>query len=425
MAEIDVIVIGGGAAGLMTSRELVRKGKTVCLLEARDRVGGRINTVYDSPVSEHIEMGAEFVHGNLEATMQLLKEGNIGYHRMGGTSWHYRGGALKREQHFVEGWDLLEEKLTELQEDMSIDDFLERWFSGDEYNGLRNSVRGFAVGYDTADPARASAIALREEWMSEDGQVTYRLNNGYGEMIEYLLHECEEGDFELLLNNAVTEIHCQEGRVTIFTENEESYLAKQVIVTVPMGVLQAGKIKFVPEIPEYNGAMQDMGYGSIIKLLFVFREAFWETLANKYGNMKELSFLLSDQEIPTWWTQYPRRSTVLTGWLGGPKAALLKHASDESVEELGLQSLANIFGMSMEVLRALLVTSEVANWNAEPFTLGSYGYATTETEKARKVLAMPVQGTIYFAGEAMYGGKEMGTVEAALKSGIEVAQKIK
>ncbi|MGN6566707.1 MAG: flavin monoamine oxidase family protein [Flavipsychrobacter sp.] len=425
MAETDVIIIGAGAAGLMAARELVKKGKTVCLLEARERVGGRTYTIYDNPISGHIEMGAEFIHGDLKTTMSLLKEGGIPYHEMAGTSWQYREGKLSRQQHFIKHWDLLEEKLKELKEDITIDDFLERWFGEDKYSSLRESIRRYAAGYDTADPGRASATALREEWLSEDEQTTYRLDNGYGEMIEYLLNECEKGDFELQLNNAVTEIHWQEGRIAIFTENEESYLARQVVICVPMGVLQAGAIKFAPEVPEYSAAMQDMGYGSIIKLLFVFKEAFWETINNQHGSLKELSFLLSDQEIPTWWTQYPKKSTVLTGWLGGPKAKTLEKTSDESITELGLMSLANIFSMSIEELRAQLLMSHIANWTIERFTLGSYGYATLETENARKILSTPIKDTIYFAGEAIYSGKEMGTVEAALKSGIEVVQKIK
>ena len=424
MAEIDVIIIGAGAAGLMAARELVKKGKSVCVLEARDRAGGRIYTIYDSPMGGHIEAGAEFIHGHLQTTLSLLKEAEISYHTIAGKTWQQRNGVLKKEMHFIAHWDLLVQKLKELKEDMSIADFLEQWFGADEYSSLRESVRRYAEGYDTADTARASTIALRDEWLHEDEEETYRIDNGYGEMIEYLLNECDKGDFELELNSAVTEIHWQEGRVAVFTENEESYLAKQIVITVPLGVLQAEAIKFTPAIPGHTMAVQDMGYGGIIKLLYLFKEAFWENIENEQRSLKDMSFIISEQEIPTWWTQYPKKSTLLTGWLGGPKATTLKDASDESIIELGLMSLANIFKISVEDLKAQLISCNIANWSSERFSKGSYSYATTETTKARQLLTAPIHNTLYFAGEGMYEGKEMGTVEAALKSAIEVVNKM-
>jgi len=424
MAEIDVIIIGAGAAGLMAARELVKKGKSVCVLEARDRAGGRIYTIYDSPMGGRIEAGAEFIHGHLQTTLSLLKEAEIPYHTIAGKTWQQRDGVLKKEMYFIEHWDLLVQKLKDLKEDMSIADFLEQWFGADEYNSLRESVRRYAEGYDTADTARASTIALRDEWMHEDEEETYRINNGYGEMIEYLLNECDKGDFELELNSVVTEIHWQEGRVAVFTENEESYLAKQIVITVPLGVLQAEAIKFTPAIPGHAMAVQDMGYGGIIKLLYLFKEAFWENIENEQGSMKDMSFIISEQEIPTWWTQYPKKSTLLTGWLGGPKATTLKDASDDSIFELGVMSLANIFKISVEDLKAQLISCNIANWSSERFSKGSYSYATTETAKARQLLTAPIHNTLYFAGEGMYEGKEMGTVEAALKSAIEVVNKM-
>lgn len=87
-------------------------------------------------------------------------------------------------------------------------------------------------------------------------------------------------------------------------------------------------------------------------------------------------------------------------------------------------SLANIFKISVEDLKAQLISCNIANWSSERFSKGSYSYATTETAKARQLLTAPIHNTLYFAGEGMYEGKEMGTVEAALKSAIEVVNKM-
>jgi monoamine oxidase len=170
-----------------------------------------------------------------------------------------------------------------------------------------------------------------------------------------------------------------------------------------------------------------MGFGAIIKVLLEFKEAFWgdEKTTQLAGyDLKEMGFLLSDEEIPTWWTQYPEHSTVLTGWLGGPNAEKKKEAAAEDILQKSLQSLANIFKRSTQELKNNLIAWNVVNWTANPFTRGSYAYDTVEAAGARKILNMPINHTIHFAGEYLYDGPAMGTVEAALTSGMEVAKQI-
>jgi monoamine oxidase len=137
-----------------------------------------------------------------------------------------------------------------------------------------------------------------------------------------------------------------------------------------------------------------------------------------------MEFLLSDEEIPTWWTQVPDKSKVLTGWLGGPAAADKARLSDDLITKQGLQSLANIFKRDAEELKNLLIARRVMNWCTDPFTRGSYAYDTVQAPEARKVLNRPVEDTIYFCGEYLYDGTAMGTVEAALSSAVDVVKKM-
>jgi monoamine oxidase len=116
---------------------------------------------------------------------------------------------------------------------------------------------------------------------------------------------------------------------------------------------------------------------------------------------------------------------LLTGWLGGNAAVELKDASDEQVWQLAMQSLANVFNLDAEQLKYMLVAWQVANWTADPFTRGSYAYDMVGSTDARNVLNQPVEDTIYFTGEYLYSGPAMGTVEAALDSGVKVAEGIK
>lgn len=162
-------------------------------------------------------------------------------------------------------------------------------------------------------------------------------------------------------------------------------------------------------------------------MLLEFDAPFWdeEEIANVAGvDLKNMSFVLSDQEVPTWWTQVPERSPVLTGWLGGLPAARKVDAPTDELLQQSLQSLGNIFKKNVEELKDRLVAFEVMNWTADPFTRGSYAYDTVGAHTLRKILSSPVENTLFFAGEYLYEGPAMGTVEAALTSGRDVAGKI-
>jgi monoamine oxidase len=419
MANPDILIVGAGAAGLMAAYTLSKAGKKVVILEARDRLGGRIHTLHDELFFKHAELGAEFVHGNLPITMQLLHEAGIEYMSGQGEMWQYRDGKLARNEWDIPGWNDLMKKLNGLKKDVSMGKFLDQNFSGDQHTELRRLVTRFIGGYDSADPYKASAFALRKEWQSEDDDAQYRIAGGYGALIEYLAAESKLNGAEFHLNAVVKQIgHSGNGgKATL--NNGSVYQAGKVIVALPLGVLQAGAVSFEPVADKYEKAFQQMGFGAIVKLLLGFKKAFWEN-----EERAQMSFVVSDEEIPTWWTQYPTHSTMLTGWLGGLPAERMKHLTDEEFIHCAIRSLAAIFNKKEEELRDNLVTWKVANWTTDPFTLGSYVYDTVESHKARKVLSQPIDDTIYFAGEFIYEGPAIGTVEAALTSGLEAAKRI-
>jgi monoamine oxidase len=141
-------------------------------------------------------------------------------------------------------------------------------------------------------------------------------------------------------------------------------------------------------------------------------------------DLANLSFLISDATVPTWWTQHPASHPVLTGWFAGPKADKVPSLAASELVEMGLASLAEIFDLSPDRIRKDLVAARAINWGNDPFARGAYSYATPKTRAAQLAMSKPEAGRIFFAGEALYAGPDMGTVEAALASGLETAQMI-
>ncbi|HET9824978.1 MAG TPA: FAD-dependent oxidoreductase, partial [Chitinophagaceae bacterium] len=137
---------------------------------------------------------------------------------------------------------------------------------------------------------------------------------------------------------------------------------------------------------------------------------------------KNLGFLFAEAPVPTWWTQLPSSYPLLTGWAGGPQAWKFEDKRDDEILQLAIESLSMIFKKSIEELKQALTASQIANWRNDPFTKGGYSYCTVESEKAQELFNIPIEDTIYFAGEAFYTGPSPGTVEAAFVSAKNVVE---
>ena len=428
---MDVIIIGAGAAGLMAAKQLSEKGLAVCVLEARDRIGGRIHTITNTDSSTPIEGGAEFIHGNLKVTLSLLTEAGIEKQEVKGEFWQVMNGVWSKENDFFENASSVIQQLKKLKEDISIAEFLERYFRGEKHLGLRNAMTSYVEGYYSGEIEKISAKAFLEEWMSEDEQ-QYRPVGGYGKAIDYLAESCRKAGTQILLSTPVKEIKWEKGNVQAVDDNANIFIASKVLITVPLGVWLAekntkGAIAYLPELPMKMEAAAQMGFGAVIKVLIEFTDLFWEDEAvvqKTKTNTRNLNMALSDMPIPTWWTQSPSRKPMLTGWLSGPKAEKMKNEKEEAIMRQSLYSLSNIFKVDLDYLKQKLKWYKVFNWSDDVFTRGSYSYSALHSSVARKTLIEPEQNTLFFAGEALYEGPETGTVEAALVSGMKAASQI-
>src|SRR5882724_3160738 len=165
------LIVGAGAAGLMTARELARTGKRVTILEARDRCGGRI---YPLPAEEFgypAEGGAEFVHGAAPVTRALMREARLSLLPHEGRRWSARTGALLPDESSLPDASRFYQALQEVKADLPIAEFLEMRFASQQHAQLRRTITRMVEGYDAADPRRASTFAIRDEWMARgEGQ---------------------------------------------------------------------------------------------------------------------------------------------------------------------------------------------------------------------------------------------------------------
>jgi monoamine oxidase len=418
--QTTLVIIGAGAAGLMAARELAHAGKRVIVLEARERCGGRIDSLPMTEFGYPAEGGAEFVHGASPLTRSLLREAGLHLSPSAGKGWRVADGVLSPSEGPMPHATRLHEALSGLKADLPVAEFLAEHFAEPRFAELRRSVTRMVEGFDAADPRRASTFALREEWMGRGLGQQGRIVEGYGALISFLSSECRRQGITIHLGAAVTAIDANRRGIVARCRDGRVFDGDAAILTVPLPLL--AEIAMPPKAHAAKTQVaSDIGFGNVIKILLRFSTRWWTTGCGK--ELDDLSFLFSSAPVPTWWTQHPAVHPVLTGWLAGPKADAVAGLAEKEIVEMGIRSLAEIFTRPADRLRDILTASRAINWAAEPFARGAYSYATPQTREAQSRSAMLESG-VFFSGEAFYGGAEMGTVEAALASGRETAQRI-
>jgi monoamine oxidase len=417
----DIIIVGAGVCGLMAARQLSSKGKSVLVLEADNRIGGRIYTVNDPAFPVPIELGAEFVHGKLPLTTSLLAEAGIPFEEDNVSMIKIAGGKWYRSDDVAEGWDEMLDKMESVKIDMSLRSFLDLYYKHERFEGLRKEVVRFAEGFDLADVNLVSIQYLVKEWKHETGK-QYRIPGGYKKLVDYLAEECKANGCKIVTGAKVDTIDWKKNKVCVTSKSGRIYEASKAIVTVPIGVIQSvnthrQSIEFNPSIAVLLKNAAYVGFGSVIKYFGLF-DNFFSSVLN------QSAMLISDQKIPTWWVRFYGKQVLLTGWMGGPSATRNARKSQPEYRAQMLESLAGMFNVSKVDLERKLKASKAVSWAEHPHSHGAYSYEMVGSKEVKKILRQPIAGTIYFAGEGLHDGAAPGTVEAALCSGKEVAQKL-
>jgi monoamine oxidase len=426
----DVVIIGAGAAGLSAARALAQAGLSVELLEARDRVGGRILTVPDAG-GYPLELGAEFVHGEPPVTLALAREAGASMVAAETSHWQLRDGGLAPADDVLEAAQRLMRRAESAGEDLSVNAFLARLAGDTSLGRAVEWARMIVEGFDAADPARASLKAITGEWTGGAGvrASQARPAGGYGRLISHLATVIAEGGVRLQLDTTVQAVSWNPDEVAVEAVRSGSPYrarARRAVVTLPLGVLQAtvgepGAVRFTPPLERKRRALDHLLMGPVLKVVLRFREAFWETVAG--GRYRNAGFFhLTGYDVPTFWTALPERVPILTAWTGGPRAARLSTLDDAAIVQAALAGVEALFGGI--AVRDQLVEARTHNWQRDPFARGAYSYVTVGGMGAPAALAAPLVDTLFFAGEATDDAGELGTVAAALASGEAAARAV-
>ena len=411
----DAIVIGAGMAGVTAGRALARAGLSVSVLEARDRVGGRIHSVRDF-CDEPVEAGAEFIHGVGAATWPEVQPAGL----------TVRPCRLVRDTMFNVGagtrwlpWILLHpgiwptftilRRLARLRPpDMSARRFIEQ-------RGFRGRARILAEMVLTAHlPGSIDEVGVLG--LLEDGVLrletglNHRVVEGYDRLPQHIGR-----DLDIRLDFAVETVRWTKGAVTVCATDGRELSARVAICTLPLAILKSGTVRFVPELPgSKREAMEHLHMGPVVKLLLHFRERFWPRWLANLG--------CGTGPVTLYWPVFhgeDGKPPVLTAYATGPRAARLSEVGADEAAEIALRDLCRLFPRADP--RRVLLGCHRVDWAADPFARGGYTFVRPGGTGARARLAAADTGALFWAGSATETTPIAATVEAAYLSGLRAA----
>lgn len=428
MNTTDTVVIGAGVSGLTAARLLTQAGQRVVVLEARDRIGGRL--LSDRSGGTVTDLGASWIHGindsPVAAAAQTIGMKTVeftagGYQAAGRPIAHYgpdgkrlsdtAAAAYVADIQRVDGQ--LPEAIASARPGASYRDAVETVLSQQSWDSERTervreyfqhrTEEQYGVWIDDLD-----ARGLDDDSIDGDEVV---FPDGY----DVLASSIAEG-LDIRLGCVVTQVAWTPTGVTV-TGGCGSFSADQVVVTVPVGVLKSGEFHITPALPEpVAGALERLEMNNFEKIFLRFPTKFWDD--GVYA-------IRQQGEAGKWWhswydlTGLHGEPTLLT-FAAGPCARAIRHWDESAVTESVLNALRRLYGDRVETPTRV----DITHWQDDPYSLGSYAYLTVGgAPEDHELLATPVGGVLHIAGETTWT-EDPATVTAALMSGHRAAETV-
>lgn len=403
-SEVDVVVVGGGSAGVAAGRRIAASGRSLLLLEARDRLGGRGLTRID-PRGGPLDLGCGWLHSADRNPWVAIIEREGGMVARGATPWTQplmeNGFSASEQEAYRSASAAMRERLSNWAAngkgpDRPVSDFLDpksRW------NGLLSAISTYVSG---AEPDRISAVDL--EAYGDTGE-NWRVAGGYGAAIT-----AHGAPLPTIFGAAVTRIDHSGRRIRVESA-KGAVEAKAVVICVPSALIADGVIAFTPDLPDKREAAAGLPLGLADKLYFLLeRPEEFEPESRVFGR--------TDSAATAAYHFRPLGRPIIEAYFGGACAEALERGGEGAFADFARTELAAHFGADFG---RRLEPLPMHLWRADPLARGSYSYAAPGRAGDRLKLAAPVDGRLFFAGEAC-SEHDYSTAHGAYRTG-EVAAK--
>lgn len=432
MRAKSVLIVGAGTAGLTAGYFLRKHGYKVLLLEARDRIGGRIVAV------DNLDMGGQWIHGTEGNPLTtLVHEHSIPLIFVGGDSTYlggwddlqmrYGGGKVmspEQKAECISVWDsishrieiLQKKKLESSQTDCSFADLLAEVLSS--YSNLTLIQKRYIAWHVNALVRDDCAAELNRlsclHW--DEGYQVYGYGDslipkGYNNIINLLAKK-----LDIKLNTVVTKIDYKE-KVKVYTD-KEVFSADAVVVTLPLGVLKAGTVNFDPPLDEQKQkAIKRLEMGDLTKVIVFFKKPFWPKEQYIFGYFPK-NIAYKPTQVINCYRLY--HVPALSFIIGGKEGKKIETFDQQQLFDWSMEILRDMFGENIPLPTRLLKSE----WSHDPYSRGAYCYvALGSTPEDIKSLSKSIRNKVFFAGEAT-NTKYWGCVHSAYMSGIRAAARI-